>query len=202
VWTEPETGLSFLRELPGDGRGRPTQTLIGGGVYTKALMFKIYALAFYADVPRVLAAPELQAFRDAAAAAAAFVGAGAAATTAAARAGAASLMSAMARSSSFDRSISLRLSMAVSRDTAIAAMNSDFDLTPLEKRLLVGTALKSADATCCGAGTELLFTSRRSGDLEVYLDGRLVDTLRTDGLSEGLWRNYVGGNPVSPPSRD
>lgn len=60
-----------------------------------------------------------------------------------------------------------------------------------------------ADATCCARGTELVFTWRKNGDLELRLDGRIMDTFPDPELARGIFYEYLrGDDPMSMQARD
>lgn len=55
-----------------------------------------------------------------------------------------------------------------------------------------------ADPSCCARGTELVFTWRKNGDMEVRLDGRLMDTFPRPDLASGIFFEYVRtDDPIS-----
>lgn len=59
-----------------------------------------------------------------------------------------------------------------------------------------------ADPTCCARGTELVFTWRKNGNLEVRLDGDLMDTFPRPRLASGMFYEYLRfDDPISPDAR-
>jgi len=59
-----------------------------------------------------------------------------------------------------------------------------------------------ADPTCCARGTEMVFTWRKNGDLEVRLDGDLMDTFPRPSLASGMFYEYLRfDDPISPDAR-
>lgn len=48
-----------------------------------------------------------------------------------------------------------------------------------------------ADPTCCARGTELGFTWRKNGNLEIRLDGRVMDTFPIEGMVSGIFYEYL-----------
>lgn len=55
-----------------------------------------------------------------------------------------------------------------------------------------------ADPSCCARGTELVFTWRKNGDMEVRLDGRVMDTFPRPDLASGIFFEYVRtDDPIS-----
>lgn len=60
-----------------------------------------------------------------------------------------------------------------------------------------------ADPSCCTRGTELVFTWKKSGDLELRVDGRLMDTFTDPELGRGIFYEYLrGDDPMSMDARD
>lgn len=49
----------------------------------------------------------------------------------------------------------------------------------------------NADPSCCARGTELVFTWRKNGDLEVRLDGRLMDSFPRPEIAKGIFYEYL-----------
>jgi len=49
----------------------------------------------------------------------------------------------------------------------------------------------NADETCCARGTEMAFTWRKDGSLEVRVDGRLMDKFAIPGLASGIFYEYL-----------
>lgn len=67
----------------------------------------------------------------------------------------------------------------------------------------VAPAEYEADPTCCARGTELVFTWLKSGDLELRLDGRLLNTFASPGMGKGIFFEYLrGDDPISFDARD
>lgn len=59
-----------------------------------------------------------------------------------------------------------------------------------------------ADPSCCARGTELAFTWRKNGDLEVRLDGTLMDSFPRPGLASGMFYEYLrNDDPISPDAK-
>jgi len=55
-----------------------------------------------------------------------------------------------------------------------------------------------ADMTCCSRGTEMAFTWRKNGNLEVRVDGRLMDSFSIPGIAEGIFFEYLRtDDPIS-----
>mmetsp|Transcript_25138 Transcript_25138/g.54874 ORF Transcript_25138/g.54874 Transcript_25138/m.54874 type:complete len:1075 (-) Transcript_25138:129-3353(-) len=60
-----------------------------------------------------------------------------------------------------------------------------------------------ADPSCCARGTELVFTWRKNGDLELRLDGRVMDVFPDAELARGIFYEYLrGDDPMSMQARD
>jgi hypothetical protein len=49
----------------------------------------------------------------------------------------------------------------------------------------------NADPSCCARGTELVFTWRKNGDLEVRLNGRLMDSFPRPDIARGIFFEYL-----------
>mmetsp|Transcript_31615 Transcript_31615/g.76745 ORF Transcript_31615/g.76745 Transcript_31615/m.76745 type:complete len:1024 (-) Transcript_31615:2697-5768(-) len=49
----------------------------------------------------------------------------------------------------------------------------------------------NADPSCCARGTELVFTWRKNGDLEVRLNGRLMDSFPRPDIASGIFFEYL-----------
>jgi len=60
-----------------------------------------------------------------------------------------------------------------------------------------------ADSTCCARGTEVVFTWRKNGNLELRLDGRTVDIFPSPDVARGIFYEYLrGDDPISVDARD
>ena len=60
-----------------------------------------------------------------------------------------------------------------------------------------------ADISCCARGTELVFTWRKNGNLEVRLDGRVMDIFPRPDAAQGIFFEYLRyDDPISPDFRD
>lgn len=60
-----------------------------------------------------------------------------------------------------------------------------------------------ADPSCCARGTELVFTWRKNGGLELRLDGRLLEIFSSPGMGKGIFFEYLrGDDPISFDARD
>jgi hypothetical protein len=56
-----------------------------------------------------------------------------------------------------------------------------------------------ADADCCARGTELAFTWRKNGDLEVRLNRRLMETFQRPDIAQAIFYEYFRqDDPMSP----
>lgn len=56
----------------------------------------------------------------------------------------------------------------------------------------------NADPSCCARGTELVFTWRKNGDLEVRLNGVFMDSFPRPDIAEGIFFEYLRlDNPMS-----
>lgn len=60
-----------------------------------------------------------------------------------------------------------------------------------------------ADPSCCARGTEMVFTWRKNGNLELRIDGRVMDTFTDPIIGKGiLWEYVRGDDPMSRDARD
>jgi len=59
-----------------------------------------------------------------------------------------------------------------------------------------------ADSTCCARGTELVFTWRKNGNLELRIDGRTVDIFPNPDVAKGIFYEYLRGDPISIDARN
>jgi len=60
-----------------------------------------------------------------------------------------------------------------------------------------------ADSSCCARGTELVFTWRKNGDLELRIDGRIIDIFQDPDVAKGIFYEYLrGDDPISFDARD
>jgi hypothetical protein len=56
-----------------------------------------------------------------------------------------------------------------------------------------------ADPSCCSRGTELGFTWRKNGDLEIRLNGRIMDVFPRPDVAAGIFYDYLrDDDPISP----
>ena len=60
-----------------------------------------------------------------------------------------------------------------------------------------------ADTSCCSRGSELAYTWRKNGDLEVRLDGRVMDVFSDVRIGQGIFYEYLRrDDPMSIEARD
>ncbi len=212
VYTSPDSGLSFPAHVD-------RQTLVGVGQYTRTVFaIKVYGVALYVNPGHVQAselkslaymnAEELsqsQAFYDA-------LGKNGPA--------------------GFDRTIILKLNMQLGTSTMRSSLESDWKLLtsqhkvmmtessfkprpasqPILDLLSTGTSKCTcgqvappdvpSDPDCCARGTELSFTWRTTGNLEVRLNGVLMDTFTDPMMAPAIFYEYVrSDDPISPDAR-
>jgi len=59
------------------------------------------------------------------------------------------------------------------------------------------------DPSCCSRGTELVFTWRKNGNLELRLDGRKIDTFPRPDMARGIFYEYLRADePMSVDARE
>jgi len=60
-----------------------------------------------------------------------------------------------------------------------------------------------ADSSCCARGTEMAFTWRKNGNLELRIDGRIIDTFQDRDVAKGIFFEYLrADDPISVDARD
>jgi len=60
-----------------------------------------------------------------------------------------------------------------------------------------------ADSSCCARGTEMVFTWRKNGNLELRIDGRMIDTFQNPDVAKGIFFEYLrGDDPISVDARN
>lgn len=60
-----------------------------------------------------------------------------------------------------------------------------------------------ADESCCARGTEMVFTWRKNGNLELRIDGRVMDVFEDPVMGKGIFHEYLrGDDPMSMDARD
>lgn len=61
----------------------------------------------------------------------------------------------------------------------------------------------NADPSCCARGTEMVFTWRKNGDMDLRINGRLMDTFPHPEMAKGIFFEYLRGDePMSMDARD
>jgi len=61
----------------------------------------------------------------------------------------------------------------------------------------------NADSTCCARGTELVFTWRKNGNLELRIDGRIMDIFPDPEVGRGIFYEYLrSDDPMSSHARE
>jgi hypothetical protein len=61
----------------------------------------------------------------------------------------------------------------------------------------------AADPTCCARGTEMVFTWKKSGCMELRIDGRLIDVFSQPDIAPGIFFEYLrGDDPISMEARN
>jgi len=229
-WTDPQTGLVFRTDLcqylGHERKDVGRHTLTGVGQYTKTMLnIKVYGVGFYASKRDVLADPSFEPY--------------ATLTSEGLRQSEdffrilrsmKGFTSTSGPTSSFDRTIFLKINMQLSTDTMRSSLDADWKmLTPESKQLLIGSSMKprpadpifleiakspdnpnrctcaqvapeeyDADPSCCARGTELVFTWRKNGALEVRLNGVFMDSFQRPDIAEGIFFEYLRvDNPMS-----
>lgn len=220
VWTDPQTELEFLTDLSsyiGDDRKKHGRhTLMGVGQFTKTVFkIKVYGVALYVSKRDILADPnfipfsslnteQIQENMD-------LFG---------------YLQKAKKVDRTLLVKLNMQLGVDTIRGSLEAdwkmltdehkslLINCSMDPRPALKDMLdkitsdenssrcscaqIAPPEYNADTTCCARGTELAFTWRKDGSLEVRVDGRLMDTFSIPGLASGIFFEYLRkDDPIS-----
>lgn len=185
VWRDPESGHYFPSTVFGETQER--QQLVGAGAYIRGYVVKIYGCAIYAS--------------GLSEADAKYLGSSGSTVDELKKSGA--VWKTLIESPDMEKSIILRLSIPVTANQVISAMRDEWDLTQPQKDALYNSAkTHTRGRTFCAAGTELMFTALRGGaDLQMRLDGVLMDTIHLPGLASAVFRQYLGDVPVSPTAK-
>jgi len=221
IWTDSQTGLQFptdlCRYLGQDLKSAGRHTLTGMGYYTKTIMnIKIYGVGLYVSKRDILADPPFQKYASLNALelrskpdfydhlrnmpseddpTTGFF------------------------DRTIFIKINMQLSVATMQSSLRATwkllteeaknlmINSSMEPRPAEKQML--ELIKSpenpgrcscsqlappeykADPTCCARGTELVFTWRKNGNLEIRLDGRIMDIFPRPDVARGVFYEYL-----------
>eukprot|EP00977_Amphora_coffeiformis_P006999 scaffold1515_cov162-Amphora_coffeaeformis.AAC.11 len=226
IWTDPQTGLEYptdlTRYLKNDRKAEGRQTLMGVGQYIKGYVIKVYGVAFYVSKRDVLADPffadyahmspdELKTHpefyehlrTDAENFERTIV-----------------IKINMQLAADTIRS-SLHADWKMLTDEAKNALiNSSLQPRPATPEFLEVVADETnnpgrcscgqvcppeyeADLDCCARGTELAFTWLKTGELEVRLNGELMETFPRPDIAKGILFEYLRyDDPISPQFRD
>lgn len=230
VWEDPQTGLEYLTDLSGylghDRKEVGRHTLMGVGLYTRTVFnIKVYGCAFYAAKRDVLADPGYAPF--AAMTAEALQGrddfyehlmdfpseeSGAVDRTLFLK------MNMQLATETMRTSLDADWSLMTSEQKNLL-ISSSFKERPADERMLAKIKSKEnssrcscgqsappeyeADPECCARGTELVFTWRKNGNLELRIDGRVMDRFEEPGLGRAIFYEYLrGDDPMSMDARN
>jgi len=229
IWDDPETGLKYPTDLHAylghQRKESGRHTLVGVGQYTRTMLkIKVYGVAFYVSKRQVLSNPAFAPF--------AHLEADQLKTRedfytllmnkpSSGNAFDRSLFIKLNMQLSTD---TMRSSLEadwklLTEEHKAMLISSSFKPRPAEERMLA--LIKSeenssncscgqfapeeykADPSCCARGTELVFTWRKNGDLEVRLDGRTMDSFPQPDLASGIFYEYLRfDDPISPAARE
>jgi len=214
IYTDPQTGLEYPTDLCGylgetkQQSGR--HTLMGVGQYTKTVFhIKVYGVALYVSKRDALKDPIFRSY------------ASLSSDELKQRSDFYSHLRTMAGlvDRTLLLKLNMQLSTETMRSSLQAdwkllteerkelLINSSMQPRPAQERMLQ-TILKpgnsgrcscgqvapeeyNADPSCCARGTELVFTWRKNGNLEVRLDGRVMDIFPRPDVAHGIFYEYL-----------
>ena len=135
-------------------------------------------------------------------------------------------------SSGFSRTIVLNLNMQLDAETMRRSLEADWELlSPPQKEKMASSSFKSRPAPprvieeikkgsttctcgqaapldlnpnplCCSRGTTLAFTWLQNGELQIRLNGNLMDTFNDPDMARAIFYEYFrGDDPISPDFR-
>jgi len=233
VWTDPQTQLEFRTDLSGylgdDRKAKGRHTLTGVGQYLRTVFnIKVYGVAFYVSKRDVLADPlfeqystleteELQVMAD-------FYShlrhmpskvdqnGGLFDRTILLKLNMQLSTETMRSSLQYDWKMltdehkNLLINSSLSPRPALESMLNKIKSGDNPGSCSCGQVAPEeykADPTCCARGTELVFTWRKNGDLEVRVDGRVMDSFPQPGIAKGIFFEYLRfDDPISLDARD
>mmetsp|Transcript_49304 Transcript_49304/g.148433 ORF Transcript_49304/g.148433 Transcript_49304/m.148433 type:complete len:1000 (+) Transcript_49304:1585-4584(+) len=229
VWEDPQTGLEYLTDLSGylghDRMETGRHTLMGVGLYTRTVFnIKVYGCAYYAAKRDVLGHPgyapfatmtaeELRVRDDFYELLMGFPSEeGAVDRTVFLKMNMQLATETMRTSLDADWSQmtteqkNMLISSSFKERAANEAMLRKIRSKENTSRCSCGQSAPpeyEADPGCCARGTELVFTWRKNGDLELRIDGRVMDIFKEPGLGRAIFYEYLRGDePMSMDARD
>ncbi|GKY98055.1 hypothetical protein MPSEU_000763500 [Mayamaea pseudoterrestris] len=223
IWKDPSTGLEFATDLTTQlNRSRQEHgrhSLMGVGQYVKGFVIKVYGIAFYVSKRDALADAALEPFAGLSAdelrqrpdfyQVLRTMGA-----TSNNFERTLVLKTNMQLSADTMRS-SLHADWSqLTDEMKDMLLNSSMEPRPADKKMLewvqssenpsrcscssVAPPEYNADPNCCARGTELAFTWLKSGDLEVRMNGHIMDTFPNKDMAEGIFYEYLRmDDPIS-----
>mmetsp|Transcript_27624 Transcript_27624/g.40786 ORF Transcript_27624/g.40786 Transcript_27624/m.40786 type:complete len:934 (+) Transcript_27624:202-3003(+) len=229
MWTDPQTGLKFRTDLckylGHDLKSAGRHTLTGVGYYTKTMMkIKIYGVALYVSKRDILADPP---FEDYASMTSSELRLETDFYDHLSQMPSAIDPTTGFFDRTIFLKLNMQLSVETMQSSLRATwklltderknllINSSTKPRPAEEQMLkliqssenagrcscgqVAPPEYKADRTCCARGTELVFTWRKNGDLEIRLDGRLMDTFPRPDVARGIFYEYLRtDDPIAP----
>merc|ERR1712151_289500 len=117
---------------------------------------------------------------------------------------------------SFDRTLIVKLNMQLGVETIRTCLHSEWKyLTDEHKDMLIGSSLKKRDAdkemldiikdkentSNCARGTDMVFTWRKDGTLELRMNRRYIDSFPSE-IAQGIFYEYLRvDDPMSVEAR-
>lgn len=225
IWTCPQTGLEYQTDLHKylgwNRKERGRHTLTGVGIYRKGFVIKVYGIGFYISKRDVLADASFEPF------------ASLTADRLRDRPDFYELLRSRERAldRTIMLKTNMQLSTDTMRSSLGAdwsyltdeskALLVEFSTVPrpADDTMLeiiqspenpsrcscsqVAPPEYNADPDCCARGTELVFTWTKENELEVRLNGRLMETFARPDIAEGIFYEYLRhDDPISPELRD
>lgn len=195
TWKCPKSGLEFPRNLNtvlGDDKDH---VLMGGDLFTKTvynIKFKVYTVAWYAEVEGLRKDPTMQAFKD---------------RPASELSKDPSFFEAMVAPANYDRSLYIKLAMKLKCEMMLQGLMDDL-LMKDHNKAQIAEASRSHASDICPYGLNMVFTWRKpqasngfKDTLEMRFDGKLVASLNNDDEARDLLLQFVVPDPVAPVAK-
>lgn len=229
VWVDPQTGLEFLtdlcRYLGHERKESGRHTLVGVGQYTRTVFnIKVYGIAFYVSKRDVLADPSFESYASLTTEelrerpdfyahlrkmpSSLDQSGGLFDRTLLVKLNMQLSTDTMRSSLHADWSMLTEERKSLLIDSSLKSRPADENMLQFIKsdenpgRCSCGQTAPeeyNADISCCARGTELVFTWRKNGDVEIRLDGRLMDIFPRPDVAEGIFFEYLRyDDPISP----
>jgi len=230
VWTDPQTGLNFLTDLSGylgdDRKVVGRHTLTGVGQYTRTVFnIKVYGVAFYVSKRDVLADPLFEQFSTLTAEElqqrpdfyahliqTPSPNGGNFDRTILIKLNMQLSAETMRESLQYDWKMltdehkSMLINCSLDPRPALEPMLRKIQSEENPSRCSCGQIAPeeyNADPSCCARGTDLVFTWRKNGNLEVRVDDRVMGDFPYPAMAKGIFYEYLRmDEPISEDARD